>query len=144
MSYGDCAPTSDCGRCPVGSMGHLPQSDFRLPKSHAIVAQSAKSKLSAREPIMPPKRLMVALLHGTGSYPPRLKGWQRLMRLRASHPPFRSPYFSMASYVYCERGGQPSLAGTLQSFWDCSPVGQLPPRKLSRSPFLGAQWGKST
>ena len=43
------------------------------------------------------ERLMVALLHGTGSYPPGLRGWQRLRRLMAIQPPLRSPYFSMAS-----------------------------------------------
>jgi hypothetical protein len=36
---------------------------------------------------------MVALLHGTGSYPPGSRGWQRLMRLRAIQLPFNRPYF---------------------------------------------------
>jgi hypothetical protein len=40
-----------------------------------------------------------SLFHGTGSYPPGFKGWQRLMRLMDIQPPFRRPYFSMASYV---------------------------------------------
>ena len=34
--------------------------------------------------------------------------------------------------------------GLCSLFWTVAPVGQLPPRKLSKSPFLGAQWGKST
>ena len=53
----------------------------------------------------------MTLLHGTGSYPPRLKGWQRLMRLMAIQPPFRRPYFSTASYAYCEQEGTKRQVG---------------------------------
>jgi len=42
------------------------------------------------------------MFHGTGSYPPGLKGWQRPMRLRASYPSgdhtFQSRYRKAVSW----------------------------------------------
>jgi len=35
--------------------------------------------------------------HGTGSYPCLPHGWQDKKRLKAIHPPFKGPYFCMAS-----------------------------------------------
>ena len=44
-------------------------------------------------------------IQGTGSYPPLWNGLQRRMRLNASQPPLRAPYFSMASRAYWEQVG---------------------------------------
>lgn len=42
---------------------------------------------------------------GTGSYPPSCHGWQRHIRFIPSQPPFKSPNFSIASFVYSEQVG---------------------------------------
>lgn len=43
---------------------------------------------------------------GTGSKPKPPQGWQREMRLKAIHVPFRMPHSSMASIAYCEQVGR--------------------------------------
>ena len=44
---------------------------------------------------------------GTGSYQSRSeKGWQRMIRLNAIHPPFHAPYFWMACTAYSEQVGR--------------------------------------
>ncbi len=45
------------------------------------------------------------LAHGTGSKPPGCQGWHRLRRRRPSQPPRRTPYFSIAWYMYSEQEG---------------------------------------
>jgi len=65
------------------------------------------------------RQLMVASLHGTGSYSPGLKGWQRPMCLMAVQPPFRKLYFSMAWYAQWEQGGKKhrAIAGLFLGEW---------------------------
>lgn len=43
--------------------------------------------------------------YGTGSYPCPPHGWQRNIRLMASHSPLNGPCFLMASRAYCEHVG---------------------------------------
>ena len=43
--------------------------------------------------------------HGTGSYPLPPHGWQRQMRLMASHNPLIAPCLFIASIAYCEQEG---------------------------------------
>ena len=42
---------------------------------------------------------------GTGSYPPRLQGWQEKRRFVASQPPRTTPCRSTASIAYSEQVG---------------------------------------
>ena len=44
--------------------------------------------------------------YGTGSYPPFEKGLHLKILHNASAPPFKAPYFSIASNPYCEHVGQ--------------------------------------
>jgi hypothetical protein len=44
-------------------------------------------------------------VQGTGSYPPGCQGLQRQIRLNPIQPPLSTPYFRIASSVYCEHDG---------------------------------------
>jgi len=49
-----------------------------------------------------------------------------------------------AMSAYAALAEMQAYQGLCSLFWTAAPVGQLPPRKLSKSPFSGIQWGKST
>ena len=47
----------------------------------------------------------------TGSYPPSLKGWQRIIRHKAMKEPRKAPWHFMASMAYWEQVGVKRQAG---------------------------------
>jgi hypothetical protein len=51
------------------------------------------------------KNVFLVFFYGTGSYPCPPQGWQRAMRLTASHEPRNAPYFFTASTAYSEQVG---------------------------------------